>query len=391
QDIRMYGTRSNQQDAANTEYGELLREISAKLSELISKFDGLGGAISDITTVSENQKVTLKHFLDKTVNTIQMLTSEPVQPNGKILFETDEQGIEREALQMKKSMSKLWARSLNERKQAFWNMYRNDKISKIYLNWTQKEKPILPKKFIIKEIEGECKKETEIRANFALNRLNTEILLLDARKIRYEDTYNSIDEAMIAEIVEKTQGKGDLQDKLCEIWLQDTKREEMKTATLWERKQTWFENYEKSYGNDSTQKSKPRGKLMKRHTDERAAAQTTNGDCSFYSFSSDSQTDPKTYAQVLGMDTPVNTRRKNERPTRTSYEPDRNWRTVHNRRKKPNYNNNNAVQRSKLPTRYQTNRPQRYNNNTVRGDRTNQVFLGCGRNKSTLGANRQYY
>ncbi|WP_179115190.1 hypothetical protein, partial [Solemya velum gill symbiont] len=146
----------------------------------------------------------------------------------------------------------------NERKQAFWNMYRNDKISKIYLNWTQKEKPILPKKFIIKEIEGECKKETEIRANFALNRLNTEILLLDARKIRYEDTYNSIDEAMIAEIVEKTQGKGDLQDKLCEIWLQDTKREEMKTATLWERKQTWFENYEKSYGNDSTQKSKPR-------------------------------------------------------------------------------------------------------------------------------------
>ncbi|KAL5006156.1 hypothetical protein ScPMuIL_017314 [Solemya velum] len=52
----MYGTRSNQQDAANTEYGELLREISAKLSELISKFDGLGGAISDITTVSENQK-----------------------------------------------------------------------------------------------------------------------------------------------------------------------------------------------------------------------------------------------------------------------------------------------------------------------------------------------
>ncbi|WP_179116223.1 hypothetical protein, partial [Solemya velum gill symbiont] len=115
------------------------------------------------------------------------------QPNGKILFETDEQGIEREALQMKKSMSKLWARSLNERKQAFWNMYRNDKISKIYLNWTQKEKPILPKKFIIKEIEGECKKETEIRANFALNRLNTEILLLDARKIRYEDTYNSID------------------------------------------------------------------------------------------------------------------------------------------------------------------------------------------------------
>ncbi|KAL5020728.1 hypothetical protein ScPMuIL_002188 [Solemya velum] len=54
---RMYGTRSNQQDAANTEYGELLREISAKLSELISKFDGLGGAISDITTVSENQKL----------------------------------------------------------------------------------------------------------------------------------------------------------------------------------------------------------------------------------------------------------------------------------------------------------------------------------------------
>ncbi|KAL5009891.1 hypothetical protein ScPMuIL_012196 [Solemya velum] len=56
----MYGTRSNQQDAANTEYGELLREISAKLSELISKFDGLGGAISDITTVSENQKFDIR-------------------------------------------------------------------------------------------------------------------------------------------------------------------------------------------------------------------------------------------------------------------------------------------------------------------------------------------
>ncbi|CAG2235938.1 unnamed protein product [Mytilus edulis] len=135
-------------------------------------------------------------------------------------------------------------------------MMRCKYISMIYQEWRSKENPILPEKFLIREIEGECQQETEIRANLALSRLDAEISLLRTRMQRYEEKFNSIDTAMITEISERTSGQ--IEEKLQGLWKQATKREEEKSATIWLKQDEWFQNYEASYGDKSILKLKPK-------------------------------------------------------------------------------------------------------------------------------------
>ena len=65
------------------------------------------------------------------------------------------------------------------------------------------DNPILPEKFLIREIKGEHREETEIRGKLALQRLNTEISLLQTRRNRFEEKFLSIDTTILAEISER--------------------------------------------------------------------------------------------------------------------------------------------------------------------------------------------
>ena len=142
-------------------------------------------------------------------------------------------------------------------------------------------KPYSTEKFLIREIQGEHKQETEIRANLALCRLETEISLLQTRALRYQETFQSIDTAMMAEISEKSSGK--IEEKLRAIWNQDTKREEEKSKDIWTKQQGWFDKYEEEYGEMSIMKMKPK-KIGKQKNDEHVKTAKQNGKERIYKF-----------------------------------------------------------------------------------------------------------
>ncbi|CAG2214960.1 HMCN [Mytilus edulis] len=148
-------------------------------------------------------------------------------PPFPFLQEMNDIQINIEAARQRDLINDMWKKSLNERKIAYYNALRCDKNAEIYLKWQAMENPILPEKFLIREIKGEHCEETEIRGQLALQRLATEISLLQTRKHRFEEKFRSIDATVLAEISEKC--KGNIEAKLHEMWTQDTKCEEEKS------------------------------------------------------------------------------------------------------------------------------------------------------------------
>jgi len=83
--------------------------------------------------------------------------------------------LEKEAYRRKNQINKLWKRSLNYRKQHFWNTYKCEQYAKIYKHWISKDIPIVPRKYLIKEIKGEPQEETELHWNLMIKKFETDI------------------------------------------------------------------------------------------------------------------------------------------------------------------------------------------------------------------------
>ena len=56
-------------------------------------------------------------------------------PNVTLLNDTNAIWIKNEAFRIRKSMNKIWRSNLNQRKQAFRNMLKNENTSVIYVDW----------------------------------------------------------------------------------------------------------------------------------------------------------------------------------------------------------------------------------------------------------------
>ena len=76
-------------------------------------------------------------------------------PNVTLLNDTNAIWIKNEALRIRRSMNKIWRNNLNQRKQAFWNMLKNENTSVIYVDWFSRENAIIPKKFRSKTFANE--------------------------------------------------------------------------------------------------------------------------------------------------------------------------------------------------------------------------------------------
>ncbi|CAC5423354.1 unnamed protein product [Mytilus coruscus] len=196
---------------------------------MLTKFDTLTGAVMEMENSLKKQGKTFENYFEKSGdslnNTMTNLTQ--LQQPFPFLQEINDIQINIEAARQRDLIKDMWKKSLNERKIAYYNALRCDKNAEIYIKWQTMENPILPEKFLIREIKGEHCEETEIRGPLALQRLATEVSLLQTRKHRFEENFLSIDATVLAEISEKC--KGNIEAKLHEMWTQDTKREEEKS------------------------------------------------------------------------------------------------------------------------------------------------------------------
>ena len=162
-------------------------------------------------------------------------------------FAPDEQSITRDAYTFRRSMITVWRKSLNERKQAYWNYLKFTNTSVIYDTWLGKEQPVLPRKYRPNVIPGEHNDDKEIRKENAIYAFEADIKIMNKSR-RYEESFLKIDEEMI-EII-KRKSLGEVCEKVIEIWRTECEKEETVSADIWMKKQVWLENYEEDFGSD---------------------------------------------------------------------------------------------------------------------------------------------
>ena len=354
----MNGTRSKSVSLSGSEAEKLLNDIAGKMQILINQFESLTSAVKDLTSSNKGHHEKIEEFAETLQRAVSKIDFESL--NRTVGIEVQPTlNIQAETLRIKNSMKQLWAKSLNQRKQAYWNMYKCDKTCMMYKIWREKETPILPRKFLMKEINGESAEETNIRKSLSLQKFDAEISLLLSRKRRYEERFNSIDEAMRTEIEERTSDT--THTKVLELWHNDIKKEEEKSRILWQRQQAWLEEYEKNYGRESLlkQTQRPRKELKSTRNFE-SNKRKANG-----------PSQPKSYAEVTKQaphqDGTYNPRKQIPQRDRTPY------------RENDYYPGENSDHGFYEPPR----RNWRKYANSQQGRTSNPYFLGRGRNKNT--------
>lgn len=110
---------------------------------------------------------TVLNSLGRITSQVDELNSQMIDlPNVTLLNDTNAIWIKNEAFRIRKSMNKIWRNNLNQRKQAFWNMLKNENTSVIYVDWFSRENAIIPKKFQSKTFANEPEELKKIRGTF---------------------------------------------------------------------------------------------------------------------------------------------------------------------------------------------------------------------------------
>lgn len=251
------GTRSSRKDFC---LESLLLEINEKLSGLNSKTDTLLETIKKMEGSSEDGKerlnmmsIDLNNFI-KAANSFSECSVVGLAVNdnkNRTMIDSVSQAMNEntllnEAYRQRKRIINTWKINLNKRKQLFWNYYKQKQLSCIYETWIGRESPILPQKYLIREIEGELLEETTIRFELAVQTFTAEIRLAELKKKRFEDKYREIDSLMNDEIEKLC--SNEIADTLKEIWAKEVSSEEAKSAKIWEPKKAFLIRYEENYG-----------------------------------------------------------------------------------------------------------------------------------------------
>lgn len=260
-----------------------LGEISGKMTILISKIETMNGLLNDIHHKSKDLTGFDKEMKDGFKNVcIELETirnsSKSNESTPPMWLELNEVSIEKEAYRKKKQISKIWKHLLNARKQNFWNSLNCEKQANIYNDWINAEIPIIPQKFLIKEIKGEPEMETKLRWDLTIQRIHTEVSLLIAKKERYEQKYQESENLINQEIDQISTNS--VADKLREIWSKEISNEEEKSIKRWSEKQKWLESYAENYGkpeNPQNQQQKSKNQKQrkpKNFTEQRQRSKT---------------------------------------------------------------------------------------------------------------------
>ena len=99
-----------------------------------------------------------------------------------------------EVLKQQQGIIKIWKSQINKRKQLYWHSLNCENTAAIYATWIQKDKKIIPKKFLLKFIRNEDPQEKRIRQQAVINEFQNEINLLNVRAERHHTNCKRTDD-----------------------------------------------------------------------------------------------------------------------------------------------------------------------------------------------------
>ena len=107
-----------------------------------------------------------------------------------------------EVLKQRQGIIKICKSQINKRKQLYWHSLNCENTAAIYATWIQKDKKVIPKKFLLKFIRNEDPQEKRIRQQAVINEFQNEINLLNVRAVRHHTNCKRTDDEF-SDFVEK--------------------------------------------------------------------------------------------------------------------------------------------------------------------------------------------
>lgn len=231
------------QTASDGEMKEILTTISSKLDTIN---DSLNKMIDNQRNCNEARQETSRNVA-ASINKIQESVSEVIK-HSKATSRSNEISKQR------RSISQTWNNHLNKRKQLYWHSLNSENTAIIHETWINKEKKIIPRKFLMKHIRDETEEEKNIRQNLVVEKFQAEIEMLKIRANRHQAKYRQVDQEM-NDLLEK-QFDENTAGELEALWIAECKKEEVKSQDRWQTKQQWLEKYEESFTNNDFVKSR---------------------------------------------------------------------------------------------------------------------------------------
>ena len=188
------------------------------------------------TLIEETKRVTnvTKALLEKnstTINTtVQQCTNEPKTEFREAIAATlKTQNNKDEVKNTKKNIEETWNDKIKKRDDIFWRYYRNKRLNELFREELEKENPILPKRFQIKQSEREADEEYEIRKEFGKKSPKTELKLLQVRFIRQQKFIIDIDIDIDMGNCIRDQHTEDIEVNLIQQWKKEFQATEERT------------------------------------------------------------------------------------------------------------------------------------------------------------------
>ena len=194
------------------------------------------------TLIEETKRVTnvtkaLKKTLQQYANKLKTEFREAIEATLKIQNNKDE------VKNAKKNIQEIWN---DKRDDIFWRYYRNKRLNELFREELEKENPILPSRFHIKQREREADEEYQNRKEFGKESLKTERKLLHVRFIRQQNFIMDIDTDMTNRI--RNQHTEDIVVNLIKKLKKECQVAEERTKARFKQKQKWFkENWNFEY------------------------------------------------------------------------------------------------------------------------------------------------
>ena len=141
---------------------------------------------------------------------------------------------------IKSKFSLKWKKSLNTRKQAFYNHLRNAEKAALYSSWYSDSPNFLPLHLRPKVRKNERQDIVDTKVSEAKVAFNNKITTMNTSADNQRAKYISIDDEMMNLIKDKTSGDDESCSLLISWWEQDCKSAESLSHEIWEQKKQYL-------------------------------------------------------------------------------------------------------------------------------------------------------
>ena len=149
------------------------------LQDISSKLEVISLTLKDFVEIYKSERSKTADVIVCLEENIKGLSDQVMQNrNGDTEISAEPHRPENAVQAIRQQLWRIWRKSLNERKMAFWNHTRSINLAVVYDLWLGIEQPILPRKFRPMKIAGEAIEDTEIRRDTALRNFEAEVKLL---------------------------------------------------------------------------------------------------------------------------------------------------------------------------------------------------------------------